>query len=399
MIDSLPDPFEDRVMKDVLPPPHLPLPHAKLFPKKGIPDWKVLRDHLTREGKLEKADLLELINLFQAQIKSEPNILKIQDPVTVVGDIHGQFYDLLKLLEVGGSPETTKYLFLGDYVDRGAFSIECVLLLCAIKLNYKTTILMLRGNHECRQMTSFFNFKQECEIKYDLEVYDKIMETFDCLRISCLINEKFIAIHGGISPDIDKVLDITKINRFTEPPKTGPMCDMLWSDPVEKDEEALTVSWLENSTRGCSYVFGAKAATPFLTKNDILSIIRAHEAQLEGFKMYKWNNNVDFPSVITIFSAPNYCDVYNNKAAVISFKNNMVNIQQYNYSPHPFILPQFMNIFNWSIPFVSEKISEMLMHIIKKDPNLDDKDDGNTSKVFEETISKINIINFYSRFA
>ena len=394
MVDSLPDPFEDRVMKDVLPPPHLPLPHAKLFPKKGIPDWKVLRDHLTREGKLEKSDLLELISLFQAQIKSEPNILKIQDPVTVVGDIHGQFYDLLKLLEVGGSPETTKYLFLGDYVDRGAFSIECVLLLCAIKLNYKTTILMLRGNHECRQMTSFFNFKQECEIKYDLEVYDKIMETFDCLPIACLINEKFIAIHGGISPDIDKVLDITKINRFTEPPKTGPMCDMLWSDPVEKDEEALTVSWLENSTRGCSYVFGAKAATPFLTKNDILSIIRAHEAQLEGFKMYKWNNNVDFPSVITIFSAPNYCDVYNNKAAVISFKNNMVNIQQYNYSPHPFILPKFMNIFNWSIPFVSEKISEMLMHIIKKDPNLDDKDDGNTSKVFEETISKINIFNY-----
>ena len=396
MVDSLPDPFEDRVMKDVLPPPHLPLPHAKLFPKKGVPDWKVLRDHLTREGKLEKADLLELINLFQAQIKSEPNILKIQDPVTVVGDIHGQFYDLLKLLEVGGSPETTKYLFLGDYVDRGAFSIECVLLLCAIKLNYKTTVLMLRGNHECRQMTSFFNFKQECEIKYDLEVYDKIMEAFDCLPISCLINEKFIAIHGGISPDIDKVLDITKINRFTEPPKTGPMCDMLWSDPVEKDEEALTVSWVENSTRGCSYVFGAKAATPFLTKNDILSIIRAHEAQLEGFKMYKWNNNVDFPSVITIFSAPNYCDVYNNKAAVISFKNNMVNIQQYNYSPHPFILPKFMNIFNWSIPFVSEKISEMLMHIIKKDPNLDDKDDGNTSKVFEEAISKLFLINIFS---
>ena len=396
MVDSLPDPFEDRVMKDVLPPPHLPLPHAKLFPKKGVPDWKVLRDHLTREGKLEKADLLELINLFQAQIKSEPNILKIQDPVTVVGDIHGQFYDLLKLLEVGGSPETTKYLFLGDYVDRGAFSIECVLLLCAIKLNYKTTVLMLRGNHECRQMTSFFNFKQECEIKYDLEVYDKIMEAFDCLPISCLINEKFIAIHGGISPDIDKVLDITKLNRFTEPPKTGPMCDMLWSDPVEKDEEALTVSWVENSTRGCSYVFGAKAATPFLTKNDILSIIRAHEAQLEGFKMYKWNNNVDFPSVITIFSAPNYCDVYNNKAAVISFKNNMVNIQQYNYSPHPFILPQFMNIFNWSIPFVSEKISEMLMHIIKKDPNLDDKDDGNTSKVFEEAISKLFLINIFS---
>lgn len=395
MVEPLPDPFEDRVMKDVLPPPHLPLPHSKLFPKKGIPDWKVLRDHLTREGKIEKSDFLELISLFQAQIKTEPNILKVQDPVTVVGDIHGQYYDLLKLLEVGGAPETTKYLFLGDYVDRGAFSIECVLLLCAIKLNFKSTILMLRGNHECRQMTSFFNFKQECEIKYDLEVYDRIMEAFDCLPISCLINEKFLAIHGGISPDIDKVADITKINRFTEPPKTGPMCDMLWSDPVEKNEEALTVSWLENSTRGCSYVFGAQAATPFLTKNSILSIIRAHEAQLEGFKMYKWNNNVDFPSVITIFSAPNYCDVYNNKAAVISFKNNMVNIQQYNYSPHPFILPQFMNIFNWSIPFVCEKISEMLMNIIKKDPNLDDKEDKDNSKVFNETISKLLYFKFF----
>lgn len=389
MVEPLPDPFEDRVMKDVLPPPHLPLPHSKLFPKKGIPDWKVLRDHLTREGKIEKSDFLELISLFQAQIKTEPNTLKVQDPVTVVGDIHGQYYDLLKLLEVGGAPETTKYLFLGDYVDRGAFSIECVLLLCAIKLNFKSTILMLRGNHECRQMTSFFNFKQECEIKYDLEVYDRIMEAFDCLPISCLINEKFLAIHGGISPDIDKVADITKINRFTEPPKTGPMCDMLWSDPVEKNEEALTVSWLENSTRGCSYVFGAQAAIPFLSKNSILSIIRAHEAQLEGFKMYKWNNNIDFPSVITIFSAPNYCDVYNNKAAVISFKNNMVNIQQYNYSPHPFILPQFMNLFNWSIPFVCEKISEMLMNIIKKDPNLDDKDDKDNSKVFNEIISKL----------
>jgi serine/threonine-protein phosphatase 2B catalytic subunit len=92
--------------------------------------------------------------------------------------------------------------------------------------------------------------------------------------------------------------------------------------------------------------------------------------------MYKWNNTVDFPSVITIFSAPNYCDVYNNKGAVIKFKNNMVNIQQFNYSPHPFILPQFMNIFNWSIPFVSEKISEMLLHIIKKDKELNlDADD------------------------
>jgi serine/threonine-protein phosphatase 2B catalytic subunit len=102
-----------------------------------MPDWKLLKDHLAREGKLTKSDLLELINIFIATVKAEPNIVKMQDPVTVVGDIHGQYYDLLKLLEVGGNPEDTKYLFLGDYVDRGSFSIECVILLYAIKVNYK----------------------------------------------------------------------------------------------------------------------------------------------------------------------------------------------------------------------------------------------------------------------
>ncbi len=165
----------------------------------------MLRDHLAREGKLEKADLLELINTFIGVVKAEPNIVRIQDPVTVVGDIHGQYYDLLKLLEVGGNPEDTQYLFLGDYVDRGAFSIEVVILLYALKINFKSTIFMLRGNHECRQLTSFFNFKLECDVKYDEEVYERVMESFDALPIACIINEKFVAVHGGISPEVESV--------------------------------------------------------------------------------------------------------------------------------------------------------------------------------------------------
>ena len=142
-MDPLPDPLDDRVMKDVLPPPQVPLSYSKLYPKKGIvylnldgiPDWKTVRDHLAREGRLAKTDLLELINNFIKIVKTEPNIVRIQDPVTVVGDIHGQYYDLLKLLDVGGNPEDTQYLFLGDYVDRGAFSIECVILLYCLKVN------------------------------------------------------------------------------------------------------------------------------------------------------------------------------------------------------------------------------------------------------------------------
>lgn len=93
---------------------------------------------------------MELIELATNLLRSEENLLTLDDPVTVVGDIHGQYYDFLRLLELGGELGSTKYLFLGDYVDRGSFSVECVLLLFAIKLAHPTMVFLLRGNHECR---------------------------------------------------------------------------------------------------------------------------------------------------------------------------------------------------------------------------------------------------------
>ena len=379
------DPSHDRVIKEILPPPMFNLTHKQLFPVEHLPDWKLLQSHLTKEGKLDKDDILHLIDLFKSIISKESNLVSMKDPITIVGDIHGQFYDLIKIFDYGGNPENTNYLFLGDYVDRGLFSIECILLLMALKINFKSTITMLRGNHECRSLTSFFNFKQECEVKYDLEVYDRFMEAFDSLPIACIINDKFISVHGGISPSLHLVPEINKINRFTEPPKEGIMCDLIWSDPIEKDNEAINKEFEQNKTRGCSFIFGAKAANPFLIKNELLSIVRGHEAQLQGFKLSKWNSNSAFPSVITIFSAPNYCDVYNNKGAVLKLIDNKINIQQYNFSPHPFILPNFLNVFSWSIPFVSEKIGEMLIHIIKKDPDLEKGDDDTT--LIDKTIN------------
>lgn len=101
--------------------------------------------------------------------------------------------------------------------------------------------------------------------------------------------------------------------------------------------------------------------------------------------MHRWNGG-EFPVVITIFSAPNYCDVYNNKGAVIKFENNTLNIQQYNYTQHPYLLPHFMDIFTWSIPFVSEKISEMLYHIIKSSGDNDSDDDEELSEADKKKI-------------
>jgi serine/threonine-protein phosphatase 2B catalytic subunit len=129
----------------------------------NAPNWELLKNHMYREGRVSKEhcqrilrDTLALISklyLTNIFLEKEPNLLSLHDPVTVVGDIHGQYYDFVKMLDVGGSPAKTKYLFLGDYVDRGSFSCEVVLLLYSLKLNFPQTIYMLRGNHECRQMT------------------------------------------------------------------------------------------------------------------------------------------------------------------------------------------------------------------------------------------------------
>ena len=123
---------------------------------------------------------------------------------------------------------------------------------------------------------------------------------------------------------------------------------------------------MKNKKRQCSYIFGSQATNAFLERNNLLCVVRAHEVQMNGFKLHQWSGAEEFPSVITIFSAPNYCDVYNNKAAVLRFENNSIKIQQFNYTAHPFVLPDFMNVFQWSMPFVSEKVLEILHSILMK---------------------------------
>jgi serine/threonine-protein phosphatase 2B catalytic subunit len=156
-----------------------------------------------------------------------------------------------------------------------------------------------------------------------------------------------------------------QIDRFREPPTQGLMCDMLWADPLEDfGQEKTSEYFLHNHVRGCSYFFSYPAACAFLEKNNLLSVIRAHEAQDAGYRMYRKTRTTGFPSVMTIFSAPNYLDVYNNKAAVLKYENNVMNIRQFNCTPHPYWLPNFMDVFTWSLPFVGEKITDMLIAIL-----------------------------------
>jgi serine/threonine-protein phosphatase 2B catalytic subunit len=358
---------QERVVKDVQAPA-MGIPTEDQFfsrQDRSKPDIAFLKNHFYREGRLSEEQALYILERGTEVLRAESNVLQVDAPITVCGDIHGQYYDLMKLFEVGGSPADTRYLFLGDYVDRGYFSIECVLYLWSLKIWYPETLFLLRGNHECRHLTDYFTFKLECKHKYSERIYDACMDSFCALPLAAVMNKQFLCIHGGLSPELVTLDDIRAIDRFCEPPTRGLMCDILWADPVEDfGQEKTTDSFLHNHVRGCSYFFTYQAACQFLERNNLLSIIRAHEAQDAGYRMYRKTKSTGFPSVMTIFSAPNYLDVYNNKAAVLKYESNVMNIRQFNCTPHPYWLPNFMDVFTWSLPFVGEKITDMLVAVL-----------------------------------
>jgi diadenosine tetraphosphatase ApaH/serine/threonine PP2A family protein phosphatase len=318
------------------------------------------------QERIEFGQAIQIIEDAKSILIREPNILRLEAPVVAVGDVHGQYYDLLSLLEEGGKPGIDEtYLFLGDYVDRGSFSCEVMLLLLSLKIAYPDRVFLLRGNHECGSVSGHFGFKEECKTKYGVNVYYKFLLCFQTMPLAAVISTAYgdiFACHGGISPSLKTLEDIDRIDRFVEPETDPLLLDLLWADPMSDEnvmemndedyQSFMEVDWASNPARGCSYCFGYKALRQFLDDNKLVCLVRAHEVQKNGFKKHfdpiilearmrdilqhrsaslaaasaaaanqphPSTNNADLPPLITIFSAPNYCDAQGNLGAYVRF--------------------------------------------------------------------------------
>jgi serine/threonine-protein phosphatase 4 catalytic subunit len=253
----------------------------------------------------------ELCNKAKDILTKEANMVRVSAPITICGDIHGQFFDLMELFKVGGELPETNYLFLGDYVDRGNHSVETFLLLLALKVKYPERIILIRGNHESRQITQVYGFYDECLKKFgSLNVWRYCTEIFDYLALAALIDNKLFCVHGGLSPSIKTFDDIQSIDRKQEIPHEGPMSDIMWSDP--DDIEGWNVS-----PRGAGYLFGEDIVTDFNKRNNIEVVFRAHQLVMEGYR--KMFND----QLFTVWSAPNYCYRLGNVAAIIELDENL----------------------------------------------------------------------------
>ncbi|CAN1321180.1 Serine/threonine-protein phosphatase PP2A-2 catalytic subunit [Linum perenne] len=247
---------------------------------------------------LPEAEVKTLCDQAKAILVEEWNVQPVKCPVTVCGDIHGQFYDLLELFRIGGNAPV------------------------ALKVRYRDRITILRGNHESRQITQVYGFYDECLRKYgNANVWKHFTDLFDYLPVTALIESQVFCLHGGLSPSLDTLDNIRALDRIQEVPHEGPMCDLLWSDPDDRCGWGI-------SPRGAGYTFGQDIAAQFNHTNGLSLISRAHQLVMEG---YNWAQD---KNVVTVFSAPNYCYRCGNMAAILEIGENMEqNFLQFDPAP------------------------------------------------------------------
>ena len=261
---------------------------------------------VTKTVCLKNAEITAVCNAAREVFLSQPALLELSPPVKIVGDVHGQYTDLIRMFEMCGFPPNSNFLFLGDYVDRGKQSLETILLLLCYKIRYPKNFFLLRGNHECANVTRVYGFYDECKRRCNVKVWKTFVDTFNTLPIAAIVAGKIFCVHGGLSPSLSHMDDIRNIARPTDVPDYGLLNDLLWSDPADMEAD-----W-EANERGVSYCFGKKVIMEFLQKHDFDLVCRAHMVVEDGYEFF--NERI----LVTVFSAPNYCGEFDNWGAVMS---------------------------------------------------------------------------------
>ncbi|KAI3937676.1 hypothetical protein MKW98_028018 [Papaver atlanticum] len=297
------------------------------FVKKMLDDFK-------NQKSLHRRYAYQIVLQTREMLRALPSLVDVSiaegKHFTVCGDVHGQFYDLLNIFELNGLPsEDNPYLFNGDFVDRGSFSLEVILTLFAFKCMSPSGIHLARGNHESKNMNKIYGFEGEVKSKLSEAFIELFAEVFCCLPLAHVLNGKVFIVHGGLfSVDGVKLSDIRKIDRFCEPPEEGLMCELLWSDPQPLPGRGP-------SKRGVGLSFGGDVTKRFLQENNLDLVVRSHEVKDEGYEIEHDGK------LITVFSAPNYCDQMGNKGAYIRFESPYMkpNIVTFSSVPHPDVKP------------------------------------------------------------
>lgn len=286
------------------------------------------------QGKLHRKYAYKILLDVKQLFMSQPSLVEVtvadDCKFTVCGDIHGQFYDLMNIFNLNGLPSPSNpYLFNGDFVDRGSFSVECIFTLFGFKLLYPEHFFMSRGNHESHSMNQMYGFDGEVKAKYTAQMSELFSEVFNWLPLAHCLNGRVLVMHGGLfSRDSVTLDEISKIDRNRQPPEEGLMCELLWSDPQPQVGRAP-------SKRGVGVQFGPDVTKKFLELNTLDYIIRSHEVKNEGYEV------AHDGKCITVFSAPNYCDTMGNKGAfiVLTGKDMRPQYTTYEAVPHPNVKP------------------------------------------------------------
>ena len=271
------------------------------------------QSNYTKKLDIKDKDCELIIKESYNLLLNDPVLLELKAPLCICGDIHGQFYDLLRIFEILNYPPKTNYLFLGDYVDRGKQSLETILLLLILKIKYPKNIYLLRGNHECEVVNRQYGFFDECKRRTSIKIFKLFTNLFNVLPITALIENRILCMHGGLAYGLKKVEELKILRRPTDIPDEGILCDLVWSDPSEE----LPDCWGTNE-RGISYTFSKDVVREFCEKNDLDLMCRAHQVVEEGYEFFSDMR------LVTIFSAPNYMGEFDNNGGILSINEDLL---------------------------------------------------------------------------